>query len=73
MSSLRGSNCIKLIGKKIFGDLVLSIVEKYLIQCPFIGGSSFTGSTVPLYIYIQVKKKAFKIKAKIEDVGLNED
>ena len=22
------------------------------------------------YIYIQVKKKAFKIKAKIEDVGL---
>ena len=26
-----------------------------------------------LYIYIQVKKKAFKINAKIEDVGLNED
>ena len=25
------------------------------------------------YIYIQVKKKAFKINAKIEDVGLNED
>ena len=24
-------------------------------------------------IYIQVKKKAFKINAKIEDVGLNED
>ena len=24
------------------------------------------------YIYIQVKKKAFKINAKIEDVGLNE-
>ena len=23
--------------------------------------------------YIQVKKKAFKINAKIEDVGLNED
>ena len=28
-------------------------------------------SEVPLYI--QVKKKAFKINAKIEDVGLNED
>ena len=26
-----------------------------------------------VYIYIQVKKKAFKINAKIEDVGLNED
>ena len=24
-------------------------------------------------VYIQVKKKAFKINAKIEDVGLNED
>ena len=28
---------------------------------------------VRTYIYIQVKKKAFKINAKIEDVGLNED
>ena len=26
-----------------------------------------------LLVYIQVKKKAFKINAKIEDVGLNED
>ena len=26
-----------------------------------------------IFIYIQVKKKAFKINAKIEDVGLNED
>ena len=25
------------------------------------------------HIYIQVKKKAFKINAKIEDVGLKED
>ena len=29
--------------------------------------------SVRIYIYIQVKKKAFKINAKIEDVGLNED
>ena len=36
---LRGSN-------RIFGDLVLSIVERYLIQCPFLGGSSLRGSTV---------------------------
>ena len=28
--------------------------------------------SVSIYIYIQVKKKAFKINAKIEDVGLNE-
>ena len=33
------------MGEKI-GDLVLSIVERYLIQCPFIGGSSLRGSTV---------------------------
>ena len=34
---LRGSNCIILIGGIKFGDLVLSIVERYLIQCPFLG------------------------------------
>ena len=34
-----------------FEDLVLSIVERYLIQCPFIGGSSVRGSTV-IYSYI---------------------
>ena len=27
----------------------------------------------PRDIYIYIKKKAFKINAKIEDVGLNED
>ena len=26
-----------------FGDLVLSIVERYTIHCPFIGGSSLRG------------------------------
>ena len=26
-----------------------------------------------VHIYIYIKKKAFKINAKIEDVGLNED
>ena len=29
-----------------FRDLVLSIVERYLIQCPFLGGSYLRGSTV---------------------------
>ena len=29
-----------------FGDLVVSIVERYIIQCPFLGGSSLRGSTV---------------------------
>ena len=43
---LRGSNHIILIGGIKFGDLVLSIVERYLIQCPFFGGSSLRGSTV---------------------------
>ena len=35
-----------LIGGIKFGGLVLSIVERYLIQCPFIGGSSLRDSTV---------------------------
>ena len=36
-----------MIGRDKFGDLVLSIVERYLIQCPLLGGSSLRGSTVP--------------------------
>ena len=36
---LRDSNCIILIGGLKFGDLVLSIVERYLIQCPLFGVS----------------------------------
>ena len=43
---LRGSNRIILLGRDKFGDLVLSFVERYLIQCPFLGGSSLRGSTV---------------------------
>ena len=43
LSSLRGSNHIILIGGIKFGDLV---VERYLIQCPFLGGSSLRGYTV---------------------------
>ena len=35
-----------MIGRDKFGDLVLSIVERYLIQCPFLGGSSLKGSTI---------------------------
>ena len=52
---LRGSNCIILIGRDKFGDLVLSFVERYLIQCPFLGGSSLRGSTVFIYAYIKIK------------------
>ena len=36
---LRDSNRIILIGGIKFGDLVLSVVERYLIQCPFLGVS----------------------------------
>ena len=46
LSSLRGSNHIVLKGGIKFGDLVLFFVERYLIQCPFFGGSSLRGSTV---------------------------
>ena len=43
---LRDSNCIILIGGLKFGDLVLSIVERYLIQCPLFGVSVKRDSTV---------------------------
>ena len=43
---LRDSNCIILIGRLKFGDLVLSIVERYLIQCPLFGVSIKRDSTV---------------------------
>ena len=45
---LRDSNCIILIGGIKFGDLVLSIVERYLIQCPLFGVSVKRESTVML-------------------------
>ena len=43
---LRDSNCNILIGGLKFGDLVLSIVERYLIQCPLFGVSVKRDSTV---------------------------
>ena len=43
---LRDSNRIILIGGIKFGDFVLSIVEKYLIQCPLFGVSFMRDSTV---------------------------
>ena len=47
---LRDSNHIILMGGGgggvKFGDLVLSIVERYLIQCPFLGVSVKRDSTV---------------------------
>ena len=43
---LRDSNCIILIGGVKIWDLVLSIVERYLIQCPLFGVSVKRDSTV---------------------------
>ena len=43
---LRDSNCIILIGRLKFGDLVLSIIERCLIQCPLFGVSVKRDSTV---------------------------
>ena len=43
---LRDSNYIILIGRLKFGDLVLSIIERYLIQCPLFGVSVKKDSTV---------------------------
>ena len=47
---LRDSNCIRLIGGLKFGDLVLSIVERYLIRYPLFGVSVKRYSTVPTLV-----------------------
>ena len=49
---LRDSNCIILIGGLKFGDLVLSIVERYLIQCPLFGVSVKRDSTVVVIVIV---------------------
>ena len=52
---LRDSNCIILIGGRggiKFGDLVLSIVERYLIQCPLLrmsGKREWTVAVVEIF------------------------
>ena len=46
-----------LIGGIKFGDLVLSILERYIIHCPFIGGSSLRGSTVVNYLILMYRIK----------------
>ena len=51
---LRESNCIILIGGLKFGDLVLSIVERALIQCPLFGVSIKRESTVHVYGLIDI-------------------
>ena len=48
---LRDSNRIILIGGIKFGDLVLSIEERYLIQCPLFGVSFMRDSTVLKIVY----------------------
>ena len=44
LSSYRGSECTKTIGHVIFGTS--SSVERFIIQCPYFGGSTIGDSTV---------------------------
>ena len=48
-----------LIGVIKFGDLVLSIVERYLIQCPLFGVSFMRDSTVSLFFHLLVDAFCF--------------
>ena len=68
---LRGSNHIILIGRDKFGNLVLSFVERYLIQCPFLGGSSLRGSTV--YVEIKSALNSYNLNLRAEDKAWNLD
>ena len=46
LSSFRGSKCTKTIGHVIFGTSTASFVQRFIIQCPYFGGSTIGGSTV---------------------------
>ena len=48
LSSFRGSKCTKIIGHTILGLRTVSYVERFIIQCPYFGGSTIGGSTVLL-------------------------
>ena len=51
---------------------ILRVLEQRLYRKIILCATIYLYSD-PVTYYIQVKKKAFKINAKIEDVGLNED
>ena len=47
LSSFRGPKCSKTIGHVIFlGPRTVSFEERFIIQCPYFGGSTIGGSTV---------------------------
>ena len=54
LSSFRGSRCIKTIGHVILGLRAVSFVERFIIQCPYFGGSTIRGSTVYVLNEIQM-------------------
>ena len=52
LSSFGGSKCIRTIGKQIFGTLTCVLcIEKSIILCPYLGGSTVGSSTV--FIVVQ--------------------
>ena len=63
-------NFSKEVGKSINSMRSLPRVFEKVSRPPKCHSNFFYTHT---HIYVQVKKKAFKISAKIEDVGLNED
>ena len=50
LSSFRGSKCTKTIAHAILGPQTVSFVERFIIQCPYFGGSTIGGSTVVLIV-----------------------
>ena len=50
----------------------LTLIQKSTGMVPSLLPCTCSASSVGVHVYIQVKGKAFKIHAKIEDVGLNE-
>ena len=50
-----------------------NLLSSYKIISSYELARPVMGTIFLVNIYIQVKKKVFKINAKIEDVGLNED
>ena len=56
LSSFGGSKCIRTIGKQVFGTLnCVLCIERSIILCPYLGGSTIGGSTVTVLCWNQVK------------------
>ena len=62
LSSFGGSKCIRFYKETFFGARPVSFVERSIIICPYLGGSTIGGSTVRVQAIISYTGMAGKVK-----------